>query len=301
MNNNLNTQLSPNVDYDLEVEKREKRRKIASKIGKFVILAILIIWALFTFWPLYWMLITSFKDTSALSVYPPELFPSKPTLDTYKRVFESAPIWRWLWNSFFIASAQTFTDVIFATLAGYAFSKLTFPGRDKIFWIMLCTMMIPGQVTLIPLYILIINKFQLGNTYFALIVPGIVGIGHIFLMKQYMSGLPSSLIDAARIDACSEFGIFTKIILPLAKPGIACLAIFKFVASWNGFFWPFLVTSEKAMRTIQVGLSTFKFEHMQDYGAMMAGSVIAALPMIVLFLSMQKYFLKGITVGAVKG
>lgn len=297
----MQTNIQSNIEFEKQVEKRERRRKIGFIIGRIIVLTILIIWALFTFWPLYWMTVTSFKDTMSLNVYPPELWPKKPTLDAYRKIFAQGNIWRWTLNSLIIAATQTCTDVVLAAMAGYAFAKLRFPGRDKIFWTMLCTMMIPGEVTLIPLYILVINKFNLGNTYAALIIPGMVGIGHIFLMKQYMGGLPSTLIDAGRIDACSELGIFWKIIIPMAKPGLAVLAIFQFVGSWNSFFWPLLVTNESVMRTIQVGLSSFKFENMQDYGAVMACSVFAALPMIILFLSLQKYFLQGITVGALKG
>lgn len=208
---------------------------------------------------------------------------------------------RWLLNSVIVAGVITITNVFFASLAGYAFAKLKFPGRNTIFWVLLSTMMIPSQVTLIPLYILMINVFELGDTYTAIILPSIVTVGNIFLMKQYMSTLPTSLIHAARIDACSEFRIFYKIILPMAKPGLAVLAIFTFVAQWNEFFWPFLVTKTSEMRTIQVGLASFKFAQSTDYGAIMAGATIGALPMIILFFALQRYFLQGITIGAVKG
>ncbi|MGV2805985.1 ABC transporter permease subunit, partial [Clostridium perfringens] len=160
-----------------------------------------------------------------------------------------------LFNSLLISSILTVTNVFLASLAGYAFAKLKFPGNKAVFWVLLSTMMIPAQVTLIPLYILMIDVFDLGNTYTAILLPCIVSVGNIFLMKQYMSSLPTSLIHAARIDACGEFGIFWKVILPMAKPGLAVLAIFTFVASWNDFFWPFLVTNSTEMRTIQVGLA----------------------------------------------
>jgi multiple sugar transport system permease protein len=161
--------------------------------------------------------------------------------------------------------------------------------------------MIPGQVTLIPLYVLVLNVFDMGNTYSAIILPSLCTVGNVFLMKQYMSSIPATLIDAARIDACSEFGIFRKVILPLAKPGLAVLAIFTFVASWNDFFWPLLVTNTSSMRTIQVGLAYFKFQDSTQYGPMMAGALVASIPMFILFFSLQKYFLQGITIGAIKG
>ncbi len=219
----------------------------------------------------------------------------------YERFFGKTMAVRWLFNSLLISSVLTVTNVFFASLAGYAFAKLKFPGRNSIFWILLSTMMIPAQVTLIPLYVLMINVFELGNTYTAIVLPSLATVGNIFLMKQYMSSLPTSLIHAARIDATSEFGIFWKIIMPMAKPGLAVLAIFTFVAHWNDFFWPLLVTSSNSMRTIQVGLASFKFAEATDYGAIMAGATIGAVPMFILFFSLQKYFLQGITIGAVKG
>ncbi|WP_048716372.1 carbohydrate ABC transporter permease [Bacillus sp. 522_BSPC] len=282
-------------------EKKDRRIKVFKKIGIFIIFVLLSLWAIFTFIPLLWMVSSSFKDSSAITAVPPELIPKNPTLDAYKRMLSAAGLGRWFLNSVIVSGVSTIINVFFASLAGYAFSKLRFPGRNGLFWMLLSTMMIPGQVTLIPLYILVVNTFQLQNTYIGLIVPGMVSVGSIFLMKQFMSSLPSSLIDAGRIDACSEFRIFWKIILPMAKPGLAVLGIFTFVAHWNNFFWPFLVTNTNSMRTLQVGLTSFRFENLQDYGAMMAGAVFSALPMILVFLALQKYFLRGITIGAVKG
>lgn len=282
-------------------EKRDLRRKTLKRIGLSIVYILLGIWAIFTFVPLLWMLSSSFKDSSAITAVPPELFPKKPTLDAFKRIFEVGGMARWFLNSTIVAGVSTIINVFFAALAGYAFSKLRFPGRNSIFWVLLSSMMIPGQVTLIPLYILVVNTFHLENTYVGLIVPGMISVGSIFLMKQFMSSLPSSLIDAGRIDACNEFGIFWKIILPMSKPGLAVLGIFTFVGHWNNFFWPFLVTNTNSMRTLQVGLTSFRFENLQDYGAMMAGAVCSAIPMIIVFLALQKYFLRGITIGAVKG
>ncbi|MBP1916936.1 carbohydrate ABC transporter permease [Lederbergia galactosidilytica] len=282
-------------------EKKDLQRKIWKRIGLTIVYLLLVLWAVFTFVPLLWMISSSFKDSSAITSVPPELIPKNPTLDAYKRIFQVGGLGRWFLNSTIIATVSTVINVFFASLAGYAFSKLRFPGRNAIFWVLLSSMMIPGQVTLIPLYILVVDSFQMENTYFGIIVPGMVAVGSIFLMRQFMGSLPSSLIDAGRIDACSEFGIFWKIILPISKPGLAVLGIFTFVAHWNNFFWPFLITNTNSMRTLQVGLTSFRFENLQDYGAMMAGAVCSAVPMIIVFLALQKYFLQGITIGAVKG
>ncbi|KPB06229.1 sugar ABC transporter permease [Bacillus sp. CHD6a] len=281
--------------------KKEKARNRKKKIYSVISYSILILWVIITIIPLYWMLISSFRDTTVSVSFKPEWFPSEVTLATYVRFLTETDALRWLFNSIFVSSVLTITNVIFSSLAGYAFAKLRFPGRNTIFWLLLGTMMIPAQVTLIPVYIMIVNVFGLVDTYLAIMLPMFTVVGNIFLMKQYMSTLPTTLIQAARIDGCSEIGIFRKIILPISKPGVAVLAIFTFVSTWNEFFWPFLVTQSSSMRTIQVGLASFKFQDATDYGAMMAGSMLAALPMFILFFALQRYFLQGITIGAVKG
>jgi multiple sugar transport system permease protein len=294
-----------NTQLDLQnhvVPVFKEKKKPSFYLNRTITYSILIIWSIFTFFPLYFMFTTSLVDPHIMGTLSFSFIPKEFTLDSYKYFFTfNKHVWRWLFNSLLIASVITLTNVLFAGMAGYAFSKLRFPGRNAIFWMLMCAIMIPGQVTLIPLYVMIINVFGMGDTYSAILLPTLVSVYNIFLMKQYMTSIPSTLIDAARIDACSEFGIFWKVILPLAKPGIAVMAIFTFVSQWNEFFWPFLVTQSSEMRTIQVGLAAFKFADSTQYGPMMAGAVIASIPMIVLFFSLQKYFLQGITIGAIKG
>jgi multiple sugar transport system permease protein len=297
----LETTTVSNQQYAEIALKKEKARNRKKKIYSVISYSILILWVIITIIPLYWMLISSFRDTTVSVSFKPEWFPSEVTLATYVRFLTETDALRWLFNSIFVSSVLTITNVIFSSLAGYAFAKLRFPGRNTIFWLLLGTMMIPAQVTLIPVYIMIVNVFGLVDTYLAIMLPMFTVVGNIFLMKQYMSTLPTTLIQAARIDGCSEIGIFRKIILPISKPGVAVLAIFTFVSTWNEFFWPFLVTQSSSMRTIQVGLASFKFQDATDYGAMMAGSMLAALPMFILFFALQRYFLQGITIGAVKG
>jgi len=297
----LETTTVSNQNYAEIALKKEKARNRKKKIYSVISYSILILWVIITIIPLYWMLISSFRDTTVSVSFKPEWFPSEVTLATYIRFLTETDALRWLFNSIFVSSVLTLSNVIFSSLAGYAFAKLRFPGRNTIFWLLLGTMMIPAQVTLIPVYIMIVNVFGLVDTYLAIMLPMFTVVGNIFLMKQYMSTLPTTLIQAARIDGCSEIGIFRKIILPISKPGVAVLAIFTFVSTWNEFFWPFLVTQSSSMRTIQVGLASFKFQDATDYGAMMAGSMLAALPMFILFFALQRYFLQGITIGAVKG
>lgn len=287
-----------NKKIPIFVEKKSK----SAKVKRVITYAILILWCIFTILPLYFMIITSFTNPNSSANLQFTLIPTEFTLGSYKYFFTfNKNVLRWLLNSLLVASIITLCNVFFASMAGYAFSKLKFPGKNSIFWMLMCAIMIPGQVTLIPLYILVKNIFNMTDSYFALIIPSLVSIYNIFLMKQYMTSIPSTLIDAARIDACSEFGIYGKVILPLAKPGLAVMGIFSFVAHWNDFFWPLLVTESSTMRTIQVGLASFKFVDSTLYGPLMAGSVIASIPMFILFFSLQKYFLQGITIGAIKG
>lgn len=294
--------LNKQTKYDLDkIEREYRKRETTRKITKGIIIVILVLWAVFSIIPLYWMFMMSFRNLTNAAYIEPTWWVKNPTLINFKRFFTETKALRWLLNSLIVSGAVTISNVIFASAAGYAFAKLKIPGKNKIFWAILAGMMIPSQVTLIPMYIMIVNKFGLGDTYGAIIIPPLCTINNVFLMKQYMSTLPTSLIHAARIDGCSEFGVYRKVILPIAKPGIAVLAIFTFVAMWNDFFWPFLITHSSSMRTIQVGLASFSTMLKTDWGLTMAGSVIAALPMFVLFFSLQKYFLKGITIGAVKG
>ena len=186
-------------------------------------------------------------------------------------------------------------------MAGYAFAKINFKGRKWLFGLMLVAMMIPYQVTQVPLYILISNKLKMTNTYAAMILPGIVSSYNIFLSKQFFQSIPTPLLESTKLDGCTQMGIFTRIVLPLSKTVLAVMAINTFMSTWNTFFWPFLVTSRDSMFTIQVGLKTFKFANETLFAPMMAGATLSALPMFILFFALQKYFLEGVTVGAVKG
>ncbi len=270
------------------------------KFGWVLSYGILIVWAVVTLLPLYWMVTGAFKSGDAITRMPPEWWPVQPVLDNFVTLLRK-PFWRWMGNSLLVAGVITVTNVVFSAMAGYAFAKLKFPGRDKLFWLMLAAIMIPGEVTLIPNYLLVTGTLGWKDSYLALIVPGMVSIGSIFLVKQFMSTLPGTLIDAARIDACGEFRIWYKVILPMARPVLAVLAIFTFVGNYNSFFWPLLVANKPELRMIQVGLAGFRFENSTDYGAITAGAALAAIPIAILFIAFQRHFLKGVTVGALKG
>ena len=263
---------------------------------------VLFFFAAVVLFPLVYMLAWSFGPAQEAASSSYAIFPKTWSLDSYKYFFQSNQYSvKWLWNSFVVAAATVVSNVVFASMAGYAFAKIHFKGSKFLFFLILMAMMIPYQVTQVPLYILFVNKFKMTNTYAALILPGCVTSYNIFLAKQFFSGIPTALIENAKVEGASQFRIFRSIILPLSKTVLAVMAINTFMGNWNTFFWPFLVTSKDSMYTIQVGLKTFKFANGTMLSPMMAGATISALPMFVLFFSLQKYFLEGVTIGAVKG
>lgn len=276
--------------------------KAVKNVRNGVIIAALLLFALATLFPIYFMIISSLGDPVEAGAMSYSLFPTKISLDSYKFFFNySEYSYRWLLNSLIVATSVMISNVLFASLAGYAFAKVKFRGSKLLFALLLVAMMIPYQVTQVPLYILIVNTFHIQNTYRALILPGLVTVYNIFLAKQFMTSIPKEILECAKIEGCNQFQIFTRIILPLSKTILAVMAILTFMESWNTFFWPFLVTNTMDMQTIQVGLKNFKFANTTYFAPMMAGATISALPMFILFFSLQKYFLEGVTVGAVKG
>lgn len=267
-----------------------------------ILAIVLFAFAFACLFPLFYMILNSFGPAVEGTDTSRSILPASWSLDSFKAFFNfSEYSTKWLLNSLITAVFQVIGNVLFASMAGYAFAKIRFKGSKVLFYIILIGMMIPYQVTQVPLYILIVNNFKLSNTYLALILPGIVTIYNIFLTKQFFSGIPTELIESAKLDGCNHLGVFARIILPLSKTILAVLAINTFLNSWNNFFWPFLATSKESMYTIQVGLKQFKFANTALFGPMMAGATISAVPMFILFFCLQKYFLEGVTVGAVKG
>lgn len=267
-----------------------------------VITIVLVLLAVATLFPIVYMIMSSFGPNVATAGNMRTIFPSRWTLESYQAFFEfNEYSVKWIWNSVVVAVFTVLGNVVFASMAGYAFAKIRFKGSKLLFATILVAMMIPYQVTQVPLYILIVKEFKMTNTYAAMILPSICTAYNIFLCKQFFTGLPTPLIESAKIEGCNQFQIFSKIILPLAKTVLAVMAINTFMSSWNNFFWPFLVTSDPAMYTIQVGLKQFKFANETLFSPMMAGATISALPMFVLFFALQKYFMEGVTIGAVKG
>ncbi len=231
---------------------------------------------------------------------PPQFFSFHLIFDNYIELYQRTMLVRWFFNSFYISLSTTLLVVVFSSMAGYAFSKLRFPGRDAIFFFMIAMMMLPKYVLLVPLFRLM-NNLGWYNTYAGLIIPEVAVPFGIFLMRQFMQSIPKEMLEAARMDGCNEFSIFVRIVVPLVSAPIASLAIFEFVKSWNDYVWQLIMTKSESMKTLPLGVSGLQLEAMPAYGNMMAGAVLSALPMIVLFIAFQKYFTRGITLGAVKG
>ena len=267
--------------------------------GRVFLYLMLIVSSIMMMVPFYWSLSTSLKLEQFVYTNPPQWIPNPLTWINYIYVLTRIPFVRYFANSVIVAFATTLGHVFFDTLAAYAFSKLTFPGRDRIFFIMLLALMVPFQVNLIPLY-KIMATLHWTNTYLALIVPNLTSIFGIFLMRQFMLTIPGELLDAARIDGCNEFGVFRRVVVPLALPGIATLIIFTFMGTWNDFLWPRIVTSSEKLFTLPVGLAQLHMKNTSNVAQIMAGTVLTALPMIIVFLFMQRQFIEGMTAGALK-
>ncbi len=267
-----------------------------------LIFIFLVFLAIITLFPIYYMLVSSFGPPVEAGGASYSLFPKRISFDSYKFFFNfSKHSGRWMINSLIVSSSIVVGNVVFAGIAGYAFAKINFKGKNFLFFALICAMMIPYQVTQVPLYMLVVNTLKLDNSYLSLIAPTFVTAYNVFLCKQFMSSLPIEIIECAKIEGCNQLQIYLKIIMPLSKTVLAVMAILTFMNSWNTFFWPFLVTSQEAMQTIQVGLKNFKFANTTYFAPMMAGATLSALPMFILFFSLQKYFLEGVTIGAVKG
>ncbi|MFC5569241.1 carbohydrate ABC transporter permease [Lysobacter yangpyeongensis] len=270
------------------------------RLAKAIINGLLIGLAALSLAPLLWMLAVSFMQPGEASHFPPPLWPDAPTLHNYRELFAKAGMGRYLLNSALIAGLTTLIALLLNTMAGYAFAKLRFAGRERVFRLLLAALVIPAQVTMMPLF-LMLKQMGLINTYGGAIVPGMAGVFGIFLVRQYARSIPDELLEAARIDGAGEGHIFFQIVLPLLKPILVTLAIFVFLASWNDFMWPLIVLSDNSMYTLPVALASLSREHVQDIEMMMAGSVVTVLPVLLLFLVLQRYYLQGLLVGSVKG
>lgn len=272
------------------------------RIGnKIIIYILLIIFAMIFFLPVFWMLSTSFKPADEVFVIPLKLLPTKFHPENYVEVWSSHNFFRYFLNSGFVASAVTLSNLFFCALAGYSLAKFNFPGKKTFFLFILSTLMVPYQVIVIPLYI-IVRSFGLLDSYWGLIIPNMISAFGVFLLRQNIIAVPNELIDAARIDGCSEFGIFLRIILPLARPGLVTLGILTFLMSWNDLLWPLLVVQSDSLQTLMLALARLsQGEYGIKYNLLMSGSVIASIPVILIFLFLQRYFIKAAMISGLKG
>jgi multiple sugar transport system permease protein len=260
--------------------------------GRILAYLVVSLGALIMIVPFLWMASTAFRGGSAFQ-YPPTWIPDPFSLDNFREVWTIVPFGRYLFNSLFVAVCITIGEVLTSSLAAYAFARLRFPGRDAMFLMYLATLMIPGQVTIIPNFILM-RYLGWINTYEGLIIPTAFTAFGTFLLRQYFLSIPRELEEAARVDGASYFQVWSRIIMPLASPAIATLAVFSFMGAWNSFLWPFIMVSTSEMRTLTVALRSFQTDYGTEWGLMMAGSLIAMLPMVVIFLAAQRYFVRGI-------
>jgi multiple sugar transport system permease protein len=261
---------------------------------------VLILGGVLTLTPLVWMLSASFMSAGEANTIPPRFLPLTPTIENYTILFTRLNLARHFLNSVLITVTATLASVLVNALAGYAFAKLPFPGRDPIFRRLALALVIPAQVGMLPLFLLL-RQLGVVNTYLGVMIPYFASIYGIFLIRQYALSVPDDLLDAARIDGAGEFRIFWTIVLPIIRPILVTLGAFTFLSAWNDFMWPLIVLSDSQLYTLPVALANLVGEHVQDTELMMAGSVVTIIPALVVFLVIQRTYIRGIMAGSIKG
>ncbi len=254
-------------------------------------------------YPLVWMVSASFKDTSEIFQFPPTIIPDQITLANYARLFKDWPFWSWYGNSLIVAVIVTLAVLFFTSLAGFAFAKYRFRGHNALFFVMLGSTMVPFQLVLIPLYIFM-SQLKWTNSYLSIIIPFMAPAVGIFLMRQYMNSIPSELMESARLDGASEFGIYWRIMLPLARPALAALAVLTFLGSWNNYLWPLTVLRTRENMTLPIGVASMiggvTAGSEPPWGATMAAATLVTIPIILVFISVQRQYVAGLTAASVK-
>lgn len=274
-------------------------KKIKITPYKVIAAIVLTVLAFFFLFPLYWILTGSVKTAAVINDAVPQWFPLSPTMDNYERLLDN-PAFLWLFNSVAMAVLSMVLTCVTASMAGYVLAKKRFVGRNVLFGIFICAMALPKQVILIPL-LREMSFLNLHDSMWAVILPTVGWPFGVFLMKQFSENIPGELLEAAKIDGAGEVRTFTEIVLPIIKPGIGALAIFTFINCWNDYFLQLIMLNSRSKLTISLGIAKLQAEMSTDFGLIMAGAALAAIPIITVFLAFQKYFTKGITMGAVKG
>ncbi|MGG3791842.1 carbohydrate ABC transporter permease [Geobacillus thermodenitrificans] len=248
--------------------------------------------------PFIWMILSAFKTESEVMQIPPTLWPDHLTLENFVYLFENMNFALYLKNTIIVVLCS-FVGLFLNAMAGYGFAKFQFKGKEKLFYLVLATMMIPGQVTMIPVY-LILNEMHLTNTMAGIVLPGLVGAFSIFLFRQFMSTIPDELLEAARLDGANEFRVFTQIVLPICKPILAVQGILTFIAGWNSFLWPLIIANDESLYTLSVALSLLKGQYGGNFALQMAGSTFMVVPIVIVFLFFQKHIIESYTISGMK-
>jgi putative chitobiose transport system permease protein len=286
---------------ELRHEVRGRRRTARKTVEVAFWYAILTAMAVVTVFPFAWILLTSLKGPAdPIFSVPPQFLPGDPTLDNYTRVLDSLPVPTFFMNSIIATTATTVLSTLVAALAAYPLAKLRFRGREPIFYLLLATLIVPLQLTYIPSFILAVQVFDYYDTLPSIILPNIASAFNIFLLRQAFRAVPNDLIDAARVDGARELRIWWQVMLPLARPTVAAVAIFTFVVSWNDFLWPSLMLHDRDTMTLPVGLAALQGFFANDFRAIAAGVTMTVLPILIFFVALQRQFVKGLG-GAVKG
>jgi multiple sugar transport system permease protein/arabinosaccharide transport system permease protein len=272
------------------------RRTILTIITNIILIGAVFITAV----PFIYMISASFKPQYEIFTFPVKILPEQLYLTNYQKLFGETLYLRWFFNTLFVASSRTLLSLFLTTIAGYAFAKFEFPFKKVLFILVLTSFTLPFEVLFVPLYTMMV-KFGWFNSYAALIVPFAASAFGIFLARQYILAVPTELMEAARIDGASEFGIFWRVVLPNLRPAIAVLGIIFFNASWNDFLWPLIVLNDRELYTVNLALPTLRGPYGDEYGLVLAGAVLATVPIIAIFIFMQRHFIEGLMAGALKG
>ncbi|MBZ0299866.1 MAG: carbohydrate ABC transporter permease [Anaerolineae bacterium] len=293
--------ISPQSTFSRAAEPSGSRSRQGTwvKIASYVLLSLVGITMVV---PFIWMVSTSFK--TAAEIFKPNFFPSSLTFENYQEVLFNTELPRWYWNTLVVALISTLSVAFFDSLTGYVFAKYNFPGKRIIFVLFLSSLMVPTEMLIIPWYLMSVSGF-LGSTwvdtYWGIAFPGLITATGVFLMRQFMTGVPDELLDAGRIDGVHEFGLFWRIALPLSLPAVGALCIFNFLGNWNAFIWPLIVTSTREMMTLPVGLLFFSNEASSDWHLIMTGATLSVLPLLTIFVFFQRYIIEGVTLSGLKG
>jgi len=270
------------------------------RLGFLGVNAALALLAALTLFPLAWMICASLMAPGEASTYPPPVLPASATLENYRVLFAEHGLVRQAFNSLLISLLATLLSLAFNLSAGYAFAKLRFWGRERIFRLLLGALVVPAQITMMPLFFML-KRMGLVNSTAGVLVPWLASVFGIYLVRQYAQSIPDELLEAARMDGAGEGRIFLKVVLPLLKPIMVTLAVLAFMGCWNDFMWPLVVLTDRDMQTLPVALATLSREHVQDVELMMAGAVITVLPVLLIFFALQRYYMQGLLAGSVKG